>query len=109
MRICCINRVSSARYRLRCKWFSIDRLPVQLTELTKNRPARVATIRDERDGDPIAQRLRDLGFIAGEPICIVARAPFGGDPLLVRIGGTRFALRRVEAARITVEPDIPES
>ena len=32
-----------------------------------------------------------------------------GDPLLVRIGGTRFALRRVEAARITVEPDIPES
>ncbi len=78
---------------------------MQLTELAKNRPARVAAINDARRDDPIAQRLRDLGFIVGEPVQIVARAPFGGDPLLVRIGGTRFALRRVEAARITVEPD----
>ncbi|AWN16081.1 FeoA family protein [Salinisphaera sp. LB1] len=80
---------------------------MQLTELAKNRPARVAAIRDARGDDPIAQRLRDLGFIPGEPVLIVARAPFGGDPLLVRIGGTRFALRRIEAARITVEPDSP--
>ncbi|MGN8158810.1 FeoA family protein [Salinisphaera sp. RV14] len=80
---------------------------MQLTELAKNRPARVAAIRDTRSDDPIAQRLRDLGFIPGEPVLIVARAPFGGDPLLVRIGGTRFALRRIEAARITVEPESP--
>lgn len=78
---------------------------MQLTELAKNRPARVAAIRNTRSDDPIAQRLRDLGFIPGEPVKVVARAPFGGDPLLVRIGGTRFALRRIEAARITVEPD----
>ncbi|MCP3720011.1 ferrous iron transport protein A [Paraburkholderia sp. CNPSo 3281] len=52
--------------------------------------------------DPIAQRLRDLGFVAGEPVRVVARAPWGADPLLVQIGSTRFALRRAEAQRVSV-------
>ena len=53
--------------------------------------------------DPIAARLRDLGFVAGEPVRIVACGPIGADPLLVQIGFTRFALRRAEAARVMVE------
>lgn len=58
---------------------------------------------DEREsGDTIAQRLRDLGFVAGEPVRIVARGPIGADPLLVQIGYTRFALRRAEAARVQI-------
>jgi len=52
--------------------------------------------------DPIAQRLRDLGFVTGEPVRVVARGPLGADPLLIQIGSTRFALRRSEAARVTV-------
>lgn len=32
----------------------------------------------------------------------MAVAPFGGDPLLVQIGFTRFALRRSEAERVQV-------
>lgn len=52
--------------------------------------------------DPIARRLGDLGFVAGEPVRVVARGPIGGDPLLVQIGHTRFALRRGEAARVEV-------
>jgi ferrous iron transport protein A len=32
----------------------------------------------------------------------VARGPIGADPLLVQIGSTRFALRRAEAARVSV-------
>jgi ferrous iron transport protein A len=54
-------------------------------------------------GDPIASRLQDLGFVAGEPVSLVAQGPFGADPILVQIGFTRFALRRSEAARVEVQ------
>lgn len=60
----------------------------------------VRDVEDTHAGDPIARRLRELGFVGGEPVRIVARAPLGGDPLLVQIGFTRFALRGSEAARV---------
>jgi Fe2+ transport system protein FeoA len=47
-------------------------------------------------------RLRDLGFVAGTRCEIVARMWLGGDPLVVRIGGSTFALRRAEAAAVQV-------
>ena len=53
--------------------------------------------------DAVARRLGELGFVAGEPVRLVTRGPFGGDPVLVQVGGTRFALRRAEAARVAVE------
>ena len=59
----------------------------------------VREVEDVQAGDPIARRLRELGFV-GEPVRIVALAPLGGDPLLVQVGFTRFALRRSEAARV---------
>ncbi|MBY0574043.1 MAG: ferrous iron transport protein A [Undibacterium sp.] len=49
------------------------------------------------------QQLEDLGFIAGEPVTIMARGAFGGDPLVVRIGLSTFALRKAEAACVQVE------
>jgi len=55
------------------------------------------------ENDPIARRLRDYGFVRGEPVKLVGRGPIGADPLLVQIGYTRFALRRTEAARVLVE------
>ena len=67
--------------------------------------ATVLDVNDSGTNDPIAQRLRDLGFVAGEPVRLVARGPLGADPLLVQIGYTRFALRRAEAARVTVKPE----
>lgn len=53
--------------------------------------------------DPIAMRLNRLGFVAGESVEIVARGIFGGEPILVKVGVSRFALRRNEAVRIEVE------
>ncbi len=53
-------------------------------------------------GDSIAKRLRDLGFVSGEPVRVVALGPVGAEPLLVQIGYTRFALRRAEAARVRI-------
>jgi len=73
-----------------------------LSDLPKGAPAVVDRVDDAHASDPIAQRLRDLGFVEGESVRVVARGPLGADPLLIQIGSTRFALRRTEAARVTV-------
>ncbi|WP_250623365.1 FeoA family protein [Pinirhizobacter soli] len=78
---------------------------MRLSELPRGAPAMVQDVEDAHPADPIAQRLRELGFVSGEPVRIVARGPLGGDPLLVQIGSTRFALRRSEAARVTVSQE----
>jgi ferrous iron transport protein A len=75
---------------------------VRLSDLPKGSPAVVDRVDDAHASDPIAQRLRDLGFVDGEPVRVVAIGPMGADPLLIQIGSTRFALRRTEAARVTV-------
>lgn len=75
---------------------------MRLSDLPKGSPAVVDRVDDAHLDDPIAQRLRDLGFVSGEPVRLVARGPLGADPLLILIGSTRFALRRSEAARVTV-------
>ncbi len=64
----------------------------------------VQQVDDVGPDDTIARRLRDLGFVSGEPVRLVARGPIGADPLLIQIGYTRFALRRAEAARVRVTP-----
>lgn len=87
---------------------------MRLPELAKGRSAVIQQVQDVQQGDPnatdphavdpIARRLRDLGFVPGEPVRIVAHGPLGADPLLVQIGYTRFALRRSEAERVVVAP-----
>ena len=78
---------------------------MQLSELPLQAPATVLNVRDAANPDPIATRLRELGFVAGEAVRVVAHGPVGREPLLVQIGYTRFALRRAEAARVHVSPD----
>ncbi len=60
----------------------------------------VRGVEDAHPADAIARRLRELGFVHGEPVRVVARGPLGGDPLLIQIGYTRFALRKSEASRV---------
>lgn len=71
-----------------------------LDELPRRRSAVVEAVDDRGDNDAIARRLRELGFVAGEEVEVMATGPFGAEPLLVQIGFTRFALRRSEAARV---------
>lgn len=59
-------------------------------------------VADHKISDAIARRLITLGFVPGEKVRVLARGLFGGDPILVQIGFTRFALRLAEAARIEV-------
>ena len=75
-----------------------------LSELPSGRAATIERVDFKADADAIATRLRDLGFVAGEPVRVVARGLIGADPLVVQIGFTRFALRRAEAARVVVQP-----
>lgn len=77
-----------------------------LADLPTGRDATVAEVRDLAPGDAIARRLRDLGFVAGESVRLVTRAPLGGDPLLVQVGFTRFAMRLGEAQRVRLH--VPE-
>jgi ferrous iron transport protein A len=73
-----------------------------LHDLPRGREAVIAAVRDLSAGDVVARRLRELGFVPGEAVRLVARGPIGRDPLAVQIGHTRFALRRAEASRVLV-------
>jgi ferrous iron transport protein A len=65
--------------------------------------ADVAALPGGAGDSALLTRLRDLGFIAGARCEVIARMWFGGDPLVVRIGGSTFALRRAEAAAVRVQ------
>ena len=54
------------------------------------------------EGQEWVARLRELGFIEGEPVQVLRRGQPGGEPLAVRVGVSTFALRRAEAACIQV-------
>ena len=49
-----------------------------------------------------ADWLAEIGFLPGETVQLTAWGPFGGDPLVVRVGDSTFALRRAEAACVRV-------
>jgi ferrous iron transport protein A len=78
---------------------------MRLSNLTKHTTAIVERVDDAQPDDPIAQRLRDLGFVPGEPVRVVACGPWRADPLLIQVGSTRFALRRAEAERVSVREE----
>ena len=76
---------------------------MRLSDLPKGVVALVHEVEDVGPRDVIARRLRDLGFVRGESVRVVALGPVGREPLLVQIGFTRFALRRAEAARVCLQ------
>jgi len=57
------------------------------------------------DGFDLARRLMELGFVPGERIRVLKRAALGGDPVAVKVGHATFALRRFEAALVSVKPE----
>lgn len=71
-------------------------------------PCRIEAVHPPEQALEWGDWLRELGFIPGEQVMLMARAP-GGDPLVVRVGSSTFALRRAEAACIEVSPLAMES
>ncbi len=73
-----------------------------ITALAPGEVALIAAI-DRAGLDPdTAQRLCELGFDEGVDVEILHRAPFGGDPIAVRVGNMVVALRRDMAGLIEV-------
>lgn len=56
-------------------------------------------------GVDVARRLMELGFVPGERIRMLRRGMPGGEPMAVRVGDSTFALRRFEAALISIQPE----
>ncbi|EKT4087696.1 TPA: ferrous iron transport protein A [Stenotrophomonas maltophilia] len=79
-----------------------------LSELPLHASAVVESVQDLHVNDAIARRLRELGFVKGEEVRLVAKGPVGGEPLLVQVGFTRFALRISEAKRVVVDANRQE-
>lgn len=80
-----------------------------LSELPLHTSAVVDSVQDLHANDAIARRLRELGFVKGEEVRLVAKGPVGGEPLLVQVGFTRFALRISEAKRVVIDAARQES
>ncbi|ENX16872.1 hypothetical protein F895_01330 [Acinetobacter sp. CIP 64.2] len=53
--------------------------------------------------DLVAVRLESLGFVPGTQVQVVTKGVFGGDPILIQLGFTRFALRKAEADKIEIQ------
>lgn len=51
----------------------------------------------------VSLRLKELGFLPGALLQLIGFGLMGRDPLAVQINGTKFALRRTEAAKVRVE------
>ena len=85
--------------------------PMRLTELEVDETAYVAAVEppNHLGGPALRQRLSELGFITGERLRVVARGPFGGEPIAVRVGTSTFALRRHEAHCVRIDFALPEA
>lgn len=72
----------------------------RLGEIKKGQRATIVSIEGQ---DEICARLMEMGLLEGSVVELVHEAPFGGDPVAVRIRGTLIALRRNEANLVRVE------
>jgi ferrous iron transport protein A len=78
-----------------------------LVKLPRGRAAAVADVREPAPAlAELPARLRELGFLDGEEVKVLACGLSGG-PIAVRIGESTFALRRREAECITVRTLAP--
>ena len=76
--------------------------PLRLDQLPLRARAHIAAIDWPALRPSEARRLRELGVDEGVAIEALHRGPFGGDPLACRIGRMTVAIRRSQAAAISV-------
>jgi ferrous iron transport protein A len=65
---------------------------------------RIQHIQATQDQQERARQLQEIGFLPGELVCVLTHGFPGGDPLVVRVGLSTFALRKAEAQCIELEP-----
>lgn len=75
---------------------------LSLADLPLQAAAEVVDVQSPAHAPELADRLAEIGFLPGEPVRVMVRAAFGGDPLAVRVSDSTFALRRAEAECVQV-------
>jgi Fe2+ transport system protein FeoA len=82
-----------------------------LSDLPISRTARITEVSIQGQASnglealKIVEQLQDIGFIPGEMVVVLKRSIFGGDPIVVSVGKSRFALRLSEARYVQVIDD----
>lgn len=79
---------------------------MRLNQLSLGQRARIAAIDWSSLPDREARRLRELGFDEGVAVELLHFGPLGGDPIACRVGRMTIAMRRSQAAAVSVEPDV---
>lgn len=77
---------------------------MRLDQLPLRHSTRIASVDWAALASKDARRLRELGFDEGVAIEALHRGPVGLDPIACRVGRMTIALRRAQAAAVTVEP-----
>lgn len=73
--------------------------PLPLGQMSKGQGGYICRI----EGPEVTvRRLLEMGMVEEAYVEIVHEAPFGGDPVAVRVRGGLLALRRQEASCVTV-------
>ena len=72
-----------------------------LNQLKQNVPARVTGFQTA-DHD-LEIRLREIGFAEGDQVILMHFGLFGRNPMSVKLNGALIALRKNEAAAVTIE------
>lgn len=80
---------------------SLDRIPL-------GQPVVIAAVTPPAYAPEWSGWLEEIGFLPGERVMVLTRGLLGGDPLVVRVGQSTFALRRAEAACVLVCDDLPD-
>ena len=81
---------------------------ITLDALTVGATATVVHVSAGADADggaALSRRLMELGFVPGEKIRMLKRGMPGGEPLAIKVGSSTFALRRFEAALVSIQPE----
>lgn len=77
-----------------------------LDQLKQGMRANVLSIRSNTsfgaNDDLVTQRLMELGFVPGATLQVLGFGFLGRDPMAVKLGNTKFALRQQEASKIEV-------
>lgn len=76
---------------------------IRLDQLEKGQKAMIFSVQGNPNSSGLKHRLLEMGFLKGSSVELVHVAPFGGDPIAVRVRGGLIALRKSEASLVEVE------
>lgn len=78
-------------------------MTLHLSDLRRGDKAIIVAIPVDGVDPANVRQLHEMGFDEGVDVELLHRAPFGGDPVSIRVGNMGVALRRSLAAMVVVE------